>query len=367
MNQLRVTWFQVLSTIAIAGSIYWIAGNWANRGGFTPSEKDRVSSQRVLTPTEGQDERSALLASAVISGSGVIEPRGRETKLAAAAAGLLTRLAVSEGDEIKKDQLLAELESTSERLALESARQDIDAARRELDKVLAGERPETIAAAKADWQALSAKAAQSSAALERMRGLAAQALITTDEFDRALKQAEQDAAATSASRSRYQALANGPRPADIALQRAKIDQAEKKLKERQGLLSLRQVLSPLSGRVLQIKYRVGEYYLPASEPLMLLGDVSQWRARIDIDERDIAKLKTGQAAYITASAFPNRRFPARVAEIGQRIGRKNIRTDDPKERIDTKILEVVLDLAPGADELVPGLRVMGIVVEGKSE
>ena len=42
------------------------------------------------------------------------------------------------------------------------------------------------------------------------------------------------------------------------------------------------------------------------------------------------------------------------------MGRKNVRTDDPTERIDTKILEVVLELDE-REGLFPGLRVVGYV------
>jgi hypothetical protein len=45
------------------------------------------------------------------------------------------------------------------------------------------------------------------------------------------------------------------------------------------------------------------------------------------------------------------------------MGRRNVRTDDPTERTDTKILEVVLELEDPAD-LVPGLRVMSFVERG---
>jgi HlyD family secretion protein len=42
------------------------------------------------------------------------------------------------------------------------------------------------------------------------------------------------------------------------------------------------------------------------------------------------------------------------------MGRKNVRSDDPTERIDTKVLEVVCELdAP--DGLVPGLRVTNFI------
>jgi len=86
--------------------------------------------------------------------------------------------------------------------------------------------------------------------------------------------------------------------------------------------------------------------------------------RMDVDERDIGRIKLGLAAYAVADAFPGQRFSGKVAEIGRRMGRKNVRTDDPTERIDTKILEVVIDLdEPG--KLVPGLRVTSYIEAAK--
>ena len=48
---------------------------------------------------------------------------------------------------------------------------------------------------------------------------------------------------------------------------------------------------------------------------------------------------------------------------GRRFGRKNIRTDDPVERNDTKVLEVVIDLER-ADKLIVGQRVRSFITGG---
>ena len=53
-------------------------------------------------------------------------------------------------------------------------------------------------------------------------------------------------------------------------------------------------------------------------------------------------------------------YRGRVEEIGRRMGRKNVRTDDPVERNDTKILEVVLTLEAPRGLLV-GQRVVGFI------
>ena len=90
-----------------------------------------------------------------------------------------------------------------------------------------------------------------------------------------------------------------------------------------------------------IKYRVGEYHSPGNpDPLLTLGDTRKLCVRMDVDERDIGKIARRRRVRVIADAFPGIKFPGTVLEVGRHVmGRKNIRTDDPTERIDTKILE----------------------------
>jgi HlyD family secretion protein len=52
--------------------------------------------------------------------------------------------------------------------------------------------------------------------------------------------------------------------------------------------------------------------------------------------------------------------------VGQQLGPKNVRTDEPAEKIDTKILETLVELDPGA-QLPDGLRVDAFIVADGSE
>ena len=72
-------------------------------------------------------------------------------------------------------------------------------------------------------------------------------------------------------------------------------------------------------------------------------------------------MRVGQTAYITAEAYGERRFTGKVIRLGEILGRKNIRTDEPRERVDTKILETLVELDPGAN-LPIGLRVDATIV-----
>ena len=81
---------------------------------------------------------------------------------------------------------------------------------------------------------------------------------------------------------------------------------------------------------------------------------------VDVDETAIGRGAVGQVAYVTADAFGARRFPAHVIRVGQVLGKKNVRTDEPTERVDQKILETLLDLDDG-HELPIGLRVQAFI------
>ena len=125
--------------------------------------------------------------------------------------------------------------------------------------------------------------------------------------------------------------------------------------------------TPVAGTVLWLRVRPGEHYSPLSpgrDAIAILGDLSALRARLDVDERDFPRVIVGaRAEIVAASDSGGARRRARVVAIGQRVGRKNVRTDDPIERIDTKIVEVEVELEDGAG-LKPGLRVVGYVEPG---
>jgi hypothetical protein len=87
-----------------------------------------------------------------------------------------------------------------------------------------------------------------------------------------------------------------------------------------------------------------------------LADTTTLHVRVDVDETDISKPRIGLQAYVTAATYGNMKFWGRVVRIGQILGKKNIRTDEPGERMDTKILETLIAL-DDSQMLLPGLRV----------
>ena len=344
----------LLMTLVVVRSV--IAGPQTS-----PGKKDIEQAARVVTPAGGVDERTEVPKGNYVAGNGIIEPADRETKVASPVAGRIAKILVNEGDIVDVGAELVKLDDGVETAALAAAEGDLASARADLLRTLHGQRKEDIDAIVADTASVKAKAALSQESLERTQKLAQTGAATPDELDRAQRQAEIDKASLQSSEARRYAALAGSRSEDIIMAQARVPAAEARRDQAKATLDRLTIRAPIKGEILQMKMRVGEYTMPnGSDPLLIMGDTSKLRVRMDVDERDIAKLKIGAPAFATLPAFLGRHVPGKVVEIGKRMGRKNVRTDDPTERIDTKILEVVIELDDKTG-LVPGLRVVAYV------
>ena len=129
------------------------------------------------------------------------------------------------------------------------------------------------------------------------------------------------------------------------------------------------IKSPIDGTVLRKHHRNGESVSNSStvpDPILTVGDKNVLRVRMDVDETDVNKVRVGQKAYVTADAYGDKKFWGHVVRVGEQLGPKNVRTDEPTERVDRKILETLVELDKGT-ELPVGLRVDTYIVGEHSE
>jgi HlyD family secretion protein len=149
--------------------------------------------------------------------------------------------------------------------------------------------------------------------------------------------------------------------ADLQLARAQLDDARAKYEKTL-------IKSPIDGTVLRKHHRQGESVSNSStvpDPILTIGDKKVLRVRVEVDETEVSKVQVGQKAYVTADAYGSQKFWGKVVRVGEQLGRKNIRTDEPTEKVDSKILETLVELEPGS-QLPVGLRVDAFIVpEGK--
>jgi len=328
---------------------------------FVSPSADRVRADDVRAasvPVAGVDDSDPLPPGRWIGGNGIVEPRDRETKLAAAIGGRIARIAVTEGASVAVGDVLIELEHEVETASLAAAEAELRAAQSDLARFARGNRVEDVESAEADSASARARADQSADRLQRLESVVAAGGVSAEELERARRESQSTEEQARSFEARTRAVRGGSRAEEISAARARAAAAAARRDGARAELARRTIRSPIAATVLEVKYRVGEYVQPGEgDPLVVLGDLGEIRVRMDLDERDVGRVAVGNTALVRAIAFPGRDFEARVISVAQRMGRKNVRTDDPTERNDTKILEVVLVVSQPTG-LVVGQRVM---------
>jgi HlyD family secretion protein len=296
----------------------------------------------------------------LIEGNGVVEPLEPESRLGADVPGRIMTIYVKEGDTVEKGALLAEVENAMQRAAMARAEAETVASASELRRTQHGMRASDVNAFEAEATSAKARAALAASEQSRAQELAAKGSIASAELENATKRMEAEGAAARAAAERASSARAGGRQEDISIGEARVKASTAVLEEARGALRRTQIFAPTSGRILRIKLHVGEYHNPAAEPLIVMGDVSKIHVRVDVDERDVERVAKNAVSYVTAPAFGEKQFNGKVVEIGQRMGRRTLRVDDPKDRVDVKVLEAVLELE-GTPPLVPGMRVSAFI------
>jgi len=321
-----------------------------------------VGGPSAQTPAAPQSFRPSLPPGAVAA-PGRVEPVGEERDVTAELRGRLSAVLVDEGDRVEEGQVLAELVDGEYRARVAAMRGLVALREAELDRALAGARAQEKREAAARVREAQARLDQARLDLARREPLAAQGHTSREALDRARSDVSAAEAALRALRERADLVEAGNRAEDVAAARALLDQARGQLAEAEAYLEKTRVRSPIAGVVLHRFKRTGEGVSDQPPtPIVKLGDVSSLRVRVDVDETDVGRVAVGQRAFVTADAWPGRRFSATVVRVGQRLGRKTLRTDDPAERNDTKVLETLVALDPAEIALPVGLRVDAFIL-----
>jgi multidrug resistance efflux pump len=257
--------------------------------------------------------------------------------------------------------VLAVLENDDYRARVASAEAEWRLKEAEARKVAYGARGQERAEAAASLQEAQAVLENAKADHERRRGLYAGQVISREEMDRADQQLRVAEARVEALRQHESLIDADAREEESARAASDVALAKAKLDEARAMYEKTFVRAPIGGVVLRRSRKAGESVSTQFDsPIVTLADRSTIRVRVDVDETEIGRVAVGQSAYVTADAFGARRFPGHVIRVGQVLGKKNVRTDEPTERVDQKILETLLELTDGR-ELPIGLRVQAFI------
>jgi HlyD family secretion protein len=241
----------------------------------------------------------------------------RQVELPFNNSGRISEVLVEEGDSVHQGDVLARLDSSRLRPAVDQAAAQAAAQREVVARMHAGSRPEEIAQAKANVNAATADAANAKRQFERIKKLATESAggaVSQQDFDNAKAALEMADARLEVNRKTLELALAGPRKEEIAEAEAKLRGNEAQLKLLEQELADAQLLAPVNAVVRNRVMEPGEMASPAKPVLLLAVTDPKW-VRAYVSEPDLGKVKPGEKAWIEVDSFPEHRFDGWVGFI----------------------------------------------------
>ena len=232
--------------------------------------------------------------------SGTIETD--EIRVASRYGGRVEMIGAWEGDPLTNNQIIVALEAAE----LQAQR---DKATAILAEMKAGPRPEEIAAANKEWEAVVAELDFARIEARRTQELAGERAVSESDRDRAVSRATSLERSAAAARSRYDLLLAGTRAEQIAQAAASLGEIEAHLREMQ-------VLSPTNCVLEVLHVRKGDVLAP-NQPVATLNVPQRIWVRVYVPEPMLAQIKLGQKVSVRVDGFAGRTFPGTVEQINR--------------------------------------------------
>ncbi len=297
-----------------------------------------------------------------ICAPGIVSGKGDPIELRPQIAGKLVRLYAAEGDLLEAGDPILQIDDAEYRHQVALAESQLAEAKAQLEKLLAGARPEEVAEARAVLEAKRVALEHARMTWERVNRLAAEQSVSRQQADDRKADVDRLEAEVAAAQASLELIESPPRAEDVAAARAKVAAAESQLELAKVRLARTVLKAPVACRVLDIHCEPGELIGPESPlPAVVVADTSSLFVKAFVEEFDAPRVKEDMAAEITAEGLPGRKFRGRVVRCSPRLETKAFSGDRPGEQYDLKTREVWIEIETPKDaletELVVGLPV----------
>ncbi|ABD70894.1 secretion protein HlyD [Rhodoferax ferrireducens T118] len=242
----------------------------------------QASATRNATPVFVTEPANKGNLTLTVAANGTIQPT-RSVSIGSELSGTVLRVLVDVNDQVKKGQVLVELDTAK----------------------------------------LSDQVARSRAALSAARAQVAQAVATVSEAQGNLGRLEEVARLSGGKVPSKAELDSGRATLERAQAeelsaRANVVQAQATVSTDETNLSKASIRSPTDGVVLTRTVDPGNAVAASLQAVTLFTvaeDLSKLRLQVNVDEADVGSVKVGQKARFTVSAYPARNYPATITRV----------------------------------------------------
>ncbi len=272
-------WLAVLAMLIVAGAAY---AYWSR------SHTTVATSYRFVTLDKGDVE-------AVVSSTGTLQAV-RTVEVGTQISGRIVKLFADFNDTVTKGEIIAQLDTTLLRSAVEDAEASLESKKAQLS--------------------------QAERELRRQESLQRQGVSSDADLNNA--------------QYAFDVATAGVKAAEVSVDRARQN------------LGYATITAPVSGTVIERDVDVGQTVaasLAAPKLFLIANDLSEMQILAAVDESDIGQIHDGQAARFTVKAYPDRQFTGTVKQV--RL----------QSTVDQNVVSynVVVDVANHDRTLLPGM------------
>ena len=341
--------FIILGVLVVAGGLYATI---------------RMKQNGVVTVQTGRTLKQDLTS--IVTASGEIKPRNY-INIGANAFGRITDLLVKEGDHVRRNQVVARVESIQAKADLEASQAALNSALADSSAAEAGLKAmdDAVTTAQATIDRSKADVERAKTFYDRANQLLKDKLIAQQEFDQRKSDFESAQAALREAQARLDQAKSqrAQTAAQLSSSQRRIAQYKAQLARTADILAKYDSVAPIDGIVTNLPVRVGESVVVGIQnaqgsTLMTIADMSVITAEVKVDETDIVNVQLNQVADITIDAMPNKTFKGHVTEIGNTAILRSTGVAASQSAVssqEAKDFKVVVALDNPPDDIRPGL------------
>jgi len=314
----------LLLLLVVAAVIGW--------GVFRKNAPPRVSFTRV--------KRTTLVSA--LPTNGKAEPFEWQA-VHAETAGLVSQVAVREGERVAKGAVLAVITDPSLAADLAGGEAKVAEAHANLAALEAGGKPAELAGIENNLARAHFDLQQHRKEFDTLRRLAEKQAAVRLDVDAAQDKVRQSEIEIEGLENRRKALVDR---SEVAAARARVQDAEAALNLARQRAGLNTLLAPMAGEIYGLAVRPGAY-LSVGDLAANVGRLDRLRVRVFVDEPELGRVAEGQPVTITWDALPGKQWrgtverkPASIQALGSR-----------------QVGEVICSIGNPGRELIPGANV----------
>lgn len=256
---------------------------------------------------DGEAQQSAPPTKFVAVAKGKVDVEGGVIRLAAQREGLIKAVFVEEGDYVRRGQLLAQLDSRQAELGAAQARAELEESKA---RVLTAE----VRLAAAQREAV------------RAREVSNKNAMPVQEYDRTEDE-------VLVQQTELRAL------------KAAVKGANERLNSQLFEIEARLIRAPIDGRIVRRSAKPGDgaSTTNVTELFLMAPDTSKI-VRAELDEQFVSSVKRGQKVSINSDSDSSQNISGIVLRLGEVFGARKLANDDPTERQDMRVIEMVVSI-----------------------